>query len=479
VQRYNNSANHQNITPLFLKNYASEHYTTLYYYCARKSEYICRLKRKIINKTDYNKNHDMTTKKIFLLCLTALLMLYTTSAAGQETPLKHVSPEKVGMDSQRLLKADSIIEDAIQKGDIPGAVLAVVRHGKMAYLKAYGNRQVWPVVRPMTTNTVFDMASCSKAMSTALSALILCEEGKFRMLDAVNRYIPGFENWKDASGETTIRIHHLMTHTSGLPAYYSPAADAVPNPDATIEHISHMKRAFKPGTGFRYSCLNFITLQRIIETISGMSLREFSRQHIFGPLGMNHTDYIPCAPDAEGVWHNTDEPCWAALMPDGEDWRSIVAPTTRQAADSVLCGMVHDPLARIMNGGISGNAGLFSSAEDIAILCAMLQNEGTWNGQRILSKQAARLLRTVPRFAEPFGRTYGWDCYSDYASCKGDLFSPQAYCHTGFTGTGIVIDPELDCSVILLTNSVHPDEGGSTIRLRSIVSNAIAASIVE
>ena len=132
-----------------------------------------------------------------------------------------------------------------------------------------------------------------------------------------------------------------------------------------------------------------------------------------------------------------------------------------------------------MNGGISGNAGLFSSAEDIAILCAMLQNEGTWNGQRILSKQSARLLRTVPRFAEPFGRTYGWDCYSDYASCKGDLFSPQAYCHTGFTGTGIVIDPELDCSVILLTNSVHPDEGGSTVRLRSIVSNAIAASIVE
>lgn len=421
----------------------------------------------------------MTTKKIFLLCLTALLMLYTTSAAGQETPLKHVSPEKVGMDSQRLLKADSIIEDAIQKGDIPGAVLAVVRHGKMAYLKAYGNRQVWPTVRPMTTNTVFDMASCSKAMSTALSALILCEEGKFRMLDAVNRYIPGFENWKDESGETTIRIHHLMTHTSGLPAYYSPAADAVPNPDATIEHISHMKRAFKPGTGFRYSCLNFITLQRIVETLSGMSLREFSRQHIFGPLGMNHTDYIPCAPDAEGVWHNTDQPCWAPLMPDGEDWRSIVAPTTRQAADSVLCGMVHDPLARIMNGGISGNAGLFSSAEDIAILCAMLQNEGTWNGQRILSKQSARLLRTVPRFAEPFGRTYGWDCYSDYASCKGDLFSPQAYCHTGFTGTGIVIDPELDCSVILLTNSVHPDEGGSTVRLRSIVSNAIAASIVE
>ena len=409
-----------------------------------------------------------------------MLCFATTPISGHAQALQHVNPEKVGMSSDRLLTVDSIINRAIQDGNIPGAVLAVVRHDKIAYLKAYGNRQVWPVVRPMTTNTIFDMASCSKAMSTALSALILCEEGKYRMLDAVNRYIPGFEDWKDESGSTTtIRIHHLLTHTSGLPAYYSPDAKATPNPDACIEHIAHMKRAFKPGTGFRYSCLNFITLQRIIENLSGMSLRDFSRKHIFEPLGMNHTDYIPCAPDEKGVWHNTDEPCWAASMPKGEDWRSIVAPTTRQGADSVLCGMVHDPLARIMNGGISGNAGLFSCAEDIAILCAMIQNNGTWKGKRIMSPQTIRLVRTVPSFAEPFGRTYGWDNYSDYASCNGDLFSSKTICHTGFTGTGIVIDPELDCSVILLTNSVHPDEGGSTVRLRSIVSNAVAASIIE
>lgn len=412
--------------------------------------------------------------------LLSLLLLAILPAIGMAQHLKQVSPEKVGMSSQRLLKADSIIEDAICQGNIPGAVLAVVRHGQMAYLKAYGNRQVWPVQIPMTTNTIFDMASCSKAMSTALSALILCEEGKFRMLDAVNRYVPGFEDWKDETGDkTAIRIHHLMTHTSGLPAYYSPDPNATPDPDACIDHIAHMKRGFEPGTGFRYSCLNFITLQRIVEKTSGMSLRQFSRSRIFTPLGMNHTDYIPCAPDANGVWHPTDQPCWAALMPEGEDWRSIVAPTTRQGADSVLCGMVHDPLARIMNGGISGNAGLFSSAEDIAVLCAMLQNEGTWNGHRIMSPQTARLVRTVPRFAEPFGRTYGWDNYSDYASCNGDLFSAGTYCHTGFTGTGIVVDPELDCSVILLTNSVHPDEGGSTVRLRSIVSNAVAASITD
>ena len=205
--------------------------------------------------------------------LLSLLVLAAIPTFCQAQQLKHVSPEKVGMDPQRLLKADSIIEDAIKHGDIPGAVLAVVRHGKMAYLKAYGNRQVWPVVRPMTTNTIFDMASCSKAMSTALSALILCEEGKFRMLDAVNRYVPGFEDWKDDSGETTtIRIHHLMTHTSGLPAYYSPSPDATPNPDACIEHISHMKRGFEPGTGFRYSCLNFITACRCATSRASTSL---------------------------------------------------------------------------------------------------------------------------------------------------------------------------------------------------------------
>ena len=132
-----------------------------------------------------------------------------------------------------------------------------------------------------------------------------------------------------------------------------------------------------------------------------------------------------------------------------------------------------------MNGGISGNAGLFSTAEDIAVLCAMLQNNGAWNRKQIISPLTARLLRTVPRFAEQFGRTYGWDCYSAYASCNGDLFSPETYSHTGFTGTGIVIDPVTDCSVILLTNVVHLEDGGGTVRLRSIVSNAVAASIMD
>ena len=422
----------------------------------------------------------MSHRKTFI---SIALMLCLLPAFGSK-PLPIVRPEKVGMDSKLLLRADSAIMKEVNIGEIPGAVLAVVRHDKVAYLKAYGNKQVWPTKVPMTTNTIFDMASCSKAMSTAISTLILCEQGKLRLLDPVSMYVPGFKNWTDSDGETTtIRIQHLLTHTSGLPAYASVAElekkYETPNPDGLIEHICQMKRRFEPETDFCYSCLNFITLQRIVENISGKSLRQFARENIFGPLGMDHTDYIPCAPNSDGVWQNTDEPYWAKLMPEGEDWRSIVAPTTRQSDGTLIWGMVHDPLARIMNGGISGNAGVFTSAEDVAILCAALQNDGEWNGHRIMRPETAQLLRTVPRFAESIGRTYGWDNYSGYASCNGDLLSPATYCHTGFTGTEIVIDPQKDCSIILLTNAVHPDEGHGVIRLRSIISNIVAASIIE
>lgn len=151
----------------------------------------------------------------------------------------------------------------------------------------------------------------------------------------------------------------------------------------------------------------------------------------------------------------------------------------RQADGTVLCGVVHDPLARVLNGGVSGNAGLFSTADDVAIFCAALQNGGEWNGHRILSPRTVEAMCSVPREVASFGRTLGWDCFTAYASCNGDFFSPQTYSHTGFTGTSIVIDPVTDTSVILLINAVHPEEGHSVVRLRSLISNIVAASIVR
>jgi CubicO group peptidase (beta-lactamase class C family)/lysophospholipase L1-like esterase len=302
----------------------------------------------------------------------------------------------------------------------------------------------------MTVSTVFDMASCSKAISTATSAMILIEQGKIRLLDKVSLYLPAFAD--------NIRIIDLLTHTSGLPAY-APISElkgthAAPNPSSLIGYIATCKRDTTPETAFKYSCLNYITLQQIIEKVSGQNLRDFAKEHIFDVLGMRHTDYNPTG-----------------------ETLALCAPTERLKNGSVLKGIVHDPLAREMNGGISGNAGVFSCADDLAILSAALLNGGEYNGRRILSPLGVQALTHVPASLATFGRSLGWDVSSPFSSNKGDLFGPNAYGHTGYTGTSIVIDPDTQTAVILLTNRVHPEDKSEVTRLRTMVANAVAASI--
>ena len=346
-----------------------------------------------------------------------VLLLGSLSLSAQS--LQRVSPEQVGMDSKKLIYADSVILKAIGNKEIPGAVLAVVKDGKMAYLKAYGNKQVYPDTIPMDVNTVFDLASCTKPIATAVSAMILLERGQIRLEDRVSLYIPKFNGWVDSLGhKINIRIVDLLTHTSGLPPY-APVSElekkyGSPNPAGLIEYISTCKRDFEPQTKFQYSCLNYITLQNIIETVSGKSLRDFAKKNIFDVLGMAHTSY----------------------QPQGETL-SRTAPTEKQKDGTVLRGIVHDPLARIMNGGVSGNAGLFSDASDIGILVAALQNNGAWHGKRILSPLGVKTMRTVPANLAQFGRTPGWDNSSSYASNNGNLFGQNTYGHTGYTGTSV------------------------------------------
>lgn len=406
--------------------------------------------------------------KSLLIALACFLII--DSAGAQSLP--RVAPEQVGMNSRHLSTyADAAIQEAIARKEIPGAVLAIVRQGKLAYLKAYGHKQVYPTVEPMETQTIFDMASCSKSMSTAISAMILVERGKLRLTDRVALYLPTFEGWIDEQGKKAdIRIIDLLTHTSGLPPY-APVSElekkyGSPNPEGLLTYINTCKRDFKPQTDFQYSCLNYIVLQHIIETVSGQSLREFAKTNIFDVLGMTHTDYLPT------TRRNNQ---WVAISPS--PFAPLIAPTEKQPDGSVLCGQVHDPLARIMNGGISGNAGVFSNAGDVALLVAALQNGGELNGHRILSPLSVKVMRTVPRSVASFGRTPGWDVSSPYASNNGDLFGPNTYGHTGYTGTSIIIDPDNDTSVILLTNRAHPEDKGEVVRLRSLVANAVAGAI--
>lgn len=395
--------------------------------------------------------------KLFLLAV--FLLNYIVSPAQN---LDIVAPEAVGLDASRLANADRAIAQAIADKTIPGAVLCVERHGKIGYLKAYGNKRVYPNTEKMTTGTVFDMASCSKAMSTATCAMILIDRGLLRLNDRVDQYVSGFENWKDSiTGETeAIRVIDLMTHTSGLPPY-APVQElkkkyGSPNPQAVVNWISHCKRLYAPETGWTYSCCNYIMLQQVIEKITGQTLQQFAHDNIFAPLNMRHTDYRPSK----------------ALA-------ALCAPTEKQADGNCLLGVVHDPLACTMMGGLSGNAGLFSSAEDVATYCAAILNKGELNGKRILSPLAVKCMETVPRSLAQFGHTPGWGISTPYSSNSGDLLSAQTFGHTGYTGTSIVIDPANDVAIILLTNCVHPVDKGNVVRLRALVANAVAGAILK
>ena len=386
-----------------------------------------------------------------------LLTIFFALALNAQT-LKNVSPNAENMDGQRLKLADRIIEKAIADSIIPGAVLLVARNNKIVYRKTYGYRQLVPVKRKMQINTIFDLASMTKPIATATSAMILLERGQLRLKDRVSDFLPQF-NHKNRFGKS-IRIIHLLTHTSGLPPY-APVKElkekyGSPNPDSLIAYIGRLPLEHEPGTYFKYSCLNFITLQNIIQTITDQTLKAFSEQNIFKPLGMHDTFFLP-----------------------PKEKINRCAATEMQPDGTVLLGVVHDPLARVMNGGISGNAGLFSTAGDLAIFSAMMLNEGTWHGKRIMSKRTVEKMISIPKGFEPFGRALGWDISSDYDSNLGDLFSSRAYGHTGYTGTSISIDPQSKTVIILLTNRVHPHDTGSVVRLRGQIANIVASSILD
>ena len=403
-------------------------------------------------------------KKIVSLLVALLLLIPAAEGRG----LRHCRPEAEGMDGSRLSLADSVINAAIAGKSIPGAVLAVVRGERIVYLKAYGNRQVVPDTVAMTTGTVFDLASLSKCVGTTIAVMQLAEQGYLRLTDPVSLHIPGFKPWKDPESARTreIRIVDLLSHSAGLPpaidvkkylSTYGPAS-----PEALIRHIAEDEpRRFEPTTDYLYSCLNFITLQHIVENITGQRLCDYVQTNVFDRLGLEHTCYNPYSEHPE-------------IMP-------LVAPTEVGRDGVALLGEVHDPTARLVNSGNSGNAGVFSSAEDLAVIAAAIMNGGQINGHRILSPLSVETMASVPDGNAPhIGRALGWDNRSSSATPRGDLFSrTRTICHTGYTGTSIVIDLDADCAVILLTHRVHPADKGSVTALRAKVANVVASALIQ
>jgi uncharacterized protein YbbC (DUF1343 family)/CubicO group peptidase (beta-lactamase class C family) len=343
---------------------------------------------------------------------------------------------------------DEQINQAVQDGLIPGAVLLIGHDGQVVYRKAYGQRSLIPAREPMTVDTIFDAASLTKVVATTSSVMKLFEQGKIRLDDPVTKYLPEFQD-----GHSPITIRNLMTHFSGL----RPDVDLKPawsGYETGIRRALIDKPAGPPGVRFVYSDINFILMGEIVRRLSGQMLSDFARSNIFEPLGMKDSMFQPPA----------------AL-------RLRIAPTEIDPASGLpLWGVVHDDTSRYM-GGAAGHAGLFTTADDLAKFAQMLLDRGQANGIRLFSPLTIEKFTTPESPADqPILRGLGWDIDSPYSSNRGDLFPIGSFGHTGFTGTSIWMDPVSRTYVILLTNVVHPHRGKSLSSLRSRVATIAAAS---
>jgi CubicO group peptidase (beta-lactamase class C family) len=374
------------------------------------------------------------------------------------------NPEDVGLDPSRLKSIDDAVEKSIGSGEIPGAVVLVARHGRIAYFKAFGSRSLQPQREAMTLDTIFDMSSLTKILATTPSILLLVENGSLRLEDRVKRYLPNFSG----GGKDTITLRQLLTHYSGLPPDFDLSRQWF-GYAAALEELWKVSADPEGGKEFSYSDLNFVALGEIVHAVSGKMLDAYAAEHIFTPLGMTDTFFHPPA----------------RLIPriaPTESRRNTLNYLKGQASiaslDQILRGEVHDPTAWRM-GGVAGHAGLFSSAQDLAIYAEMLLNLGTYPGGRLLSAATVHAMTSPQSPGNSLQvRGYGWDIDSSYSAPRGDLFK-GGYGHTGFTGTSIWIHPPTDSFVILLSNRVHPEGGKDINHLRAAIANVVAAAIFD
>lgn len=362
------------------------------------------------------------------------------------------------LDRARLVLLDTLVEDAIRDGRLPGAVVVVGHAGEIVYERAFGARAVDGPPEAMTPDTIFDLASLTKVVATTTSVMILVEEGRLRLRDRVATYLPEFSS----HGKDRITIEHLLTHVSGLRPDL-PLEEVFEGADTAIARAADEVPEAGPGERFVYSDINFFVLGEVVRRVTGQTLDQFARDRIFRPLGMRDTGFNPPASLRPRI--APTEPCAPLAWPCGGDGAVM------------LRGRVHDPTARRM-GGVAGHAGLFSTAGDLARFCRMLLGAGTLDDVRILAPlTVARMTRvsTPPQMADRRG--LGWDLDSRFSSNRGDLFSFGSYGHTGFTGTSLWLDPASDTFVVFLSSRLHPSGAGDVTALRGRVATVVASAV--
>jgi uncharacterized protein YbbC (DUF1343 family)/CubicO group peptidase (beta-lactamase class C family) len=397
----------------------------------------------------------------------ALLLSLSVGLQTLATQLPRAIPSSVGMSAARLEQMDQVIADSIAKHQLPGAVVLVARKGRVVWHKAYGERAVEPKHEPMTSDTIFDLASLTKVVATATSIMLLIERGRVRLSDPLSQYIPEIKG----DGRERITIELLLTHRAG----YAPDFDLKERwtgYDEAIKRLIKEPLRNQPGARFVYSDIGYIALGEVVRRAGGLPLDEFARRNIFAPLGMRDTGFRPAAALKNRLAPTERRRGQLGYLGDtganagveGEQW---------------LRGEVHDPTAYRM-GGVAGHAGLFSTAGDLAVYSQMILNGGQYRGVRILGPLTVAAM-TRPRVVSDQGwtRGLGWDINTSFSTNRGDLFPLGSFGHTGFTGTSIWIDPACDTFVIFLSNRVHPDGKGDVGPLRGRVASIVGGAVAD
>ena len=333
----------------------------------------------------------------------------------------------------------------------PGGVVAVGFRDSVVLLAAVGHYGANDP-RPVTTETIYDLASLTKVIALTTECILLVDQGKLDLDAPVQRYLPDFRGpMKDQ-----VTIRHLLTHSAGLAADL-PLFDSTRTREAALRMVDTSPLLSPPGTRFVYSDLSAIVLMQVVERITGRPFDQVLADDVLGPLGMTATRFVP-----------------------PKSWDDRIAPTEVDTffRHRLLLGEVHDESAARL-GGVSGNAGLFSNAPDLARFAAWLLDIRAGRGGGPVRADSGLVHRFTTKQDIPPGssRALGWDTPSDLSSA-GTKMGPNAFGHTGYTGTSIWFDPDHDVFIILLTNRVNPTRANIKIlqvrrRLADLVNDAL------
>jgi CubicO group peptidase (beta-lactamase class C family) len=367
-------------------------------------------------------------------------------------------------EEKKLQPAFDVVEKAIAEKAFPGATLAVGYRGKVA-VRAFGKLSYDAKAAATIPNTMYDIASLTKVVATTTLVAKLAE-GDFAVqldLDAkIERYLPEWASGPNAEWRHRVTVRHLLTHTSGLPAFKEywrttnsrVTAERSTGKQDTLARIFAEPLEYEPGTKEIYSDLGIILMAEIVEQLTGRALDDLAKSTIFLPLGMKDTMYRP------------PKRLWPQIAPTEID---------NQLRHRLVQGEVHDENAFVI-GGVSGHAGIFSTAPDLAAFCQMLLNGGVYAHQRILRHATIAQFRT-PQQLSGGTRTLGWAVPTEGGS-SGHYFSAHSFGHTGFTGTSIWIDPDRQLFVVLLTNRVEPTRENSKIQqVRPALHDAVMQAL--